>query len=77
MILFFLHPFCSKVKISLQSMNLIILSFRIDVVILYVEGRHVMSQYFFVFGLSFVLGRRYFSLSVGQSEIFSGSLMIF
>ena len=35
----FLHSFCSKGKLSLYSIYLMILSFRIDVMILYVYGK--------------------------------------
>ena len=68
----FLHPFHSKGKMSLHSMNLTIFSIRIDVIILYVAGRYVMGYRFLhlLFSLLFIVGNSFCE----PIRHFSGSL---
>ena len=51
---------------SLHFMNLTILPFRIDVIILYIVGKHLIIGSFFEFVVSFVFSCRYVTPSVRQ-----------
>ena len=69
----FFHPFYSKGKMFIYSMNFTIFTFSIGLIILFVLGRHVSDRYYFAFVASIYFGNKYVTTFVSQTDIFSGS----